>query len=391
MAIVNGTSGNDSLTGTSNDDAINGFDGADTLNGRGGADTMTGGAGDDLYFVDNTGDVVVEGENEGIDLVRATVSYQLSDWVNDLKLVGSNAFNGYGNDIENRITGNALDNYLWGGAGPDTLVGGGGKDTLDGYSHSFGGTDPDVDVLNGGGGNDFYMVDNPADVLIDSGGIDLVLAYNMDWTLAAGFENLSLNNQQSEGTVHGVGNGADNILDGTNGWHVVLDGRGGDDNLQGSIQDDTLRGGGGNDFLNGGGDFDRLAGGAGDDTLFGGADFHTDTLTGGEGRDQFRFTTPDDNTNPDRITDFLMDIDQLAFDDAIFANIGATGDFVFQDPRFYAAAGATAAHDDSDRIIYNTSTGQVYYDADGTGSEATHFIATLAGAPQLKASDITVI
>ena len=407
MAVVNGTSGNDSLLGTNNDDVISGFGGADTLNGRAGndsliggdgndrliggdgGDTMTGGTGDDLYFVDNGSDVVVEAENEGIDLVRSTVSYQLSAWVNDLTLAGSNALSGYGNDIENRITGNSMDNYLWGGTGPDTLIGRGGDDTLDGYSHSFGGTDPDIDVLDGGAGNDFFIVDNAGDVLIDSGGLDHVFAYNIDWTLAAGFENLSLNNGQTEATVHGVGNSADNVIDAEQGWHVVLNGAGGNDSLFGSPQDDTLAGGNGDDFLNGGWDFDRLNGGAGDDTLLGGGDFHTDTMTGGAGRDQFRFWAPD--AGPERITDFLMDIDQLAFDDSSFTAIGATGDFVFQDPRFYAAAGATTAHDASDRVIYNTSTGQLYYDADGAGGADASFIATLSGAPQLKASDITVI
>ena len=44
-----------------------------------------------------------------------------------------------------------------------------------------------------------------------------------------------------------------------------------------------------------------------------------------------------------------------------------------------------------DSVIYNTSTGQLYYDADGSGGDAGQLIATLANAPEFSATDITVI
>src|SRR5258708_36463224 len=100
---INGTSGNDSLVGGAGNDTINGFDGNDTIDGGPGADSMVGGAGDDLYFVDNPGDVIVELQNGGIDEARSSVSYTLPDWGNNLTLTGS-AVSGTGHAVENLIT-----------------------------------------------------------------------------------------------------------------------------------------------------------------------------------------------------------------------------------------------------------------------------------------------
>ena len=71
-STINGTEGDDSLVGTAGNDTINGFGGNDTLDGLAGADSMVGGDGDDLYRVDNPGDVVVEQQNGGIDLVQSS-------------------------------------------------------------------------------------------------------------------------------------------------------------------------------------------------------------------------------------------------------------------------------------------------------------------------------
>ena len=134
--VINGTSGNDSLVGTNGNDTINGLDGNDTIDGGAGADSLVGGAGDDVYFVDNAGDIVVEQQNAGVDEVRSSAaSYTLGDFVNNLTLL-SGAVNGTGNAIENVITGNAATNRLSGGDGNDTLTGAGGNDTLSGGTGS---------------------------------------------------------------------------------------------------------------------------------------------------------------------------------------------------------------------------------------------------------------
>src|SRR5204863_607336 len=124
-----GTAAGDTINGLAGNDTLVGLDGNDTLDGGAGIDSMDGGAGDDAYFVDNSADIIVEVQNAGFDVVRATASYTLPAWVNDLVLV-SGAINGTGNAIENQITGNDLANVIDGAGGVDTLTGGGGADSF---------------------------------------------------------------------------------------------------------------------------------------------------------------------------------------------------------------------------------------------------------------------
>jgi hypothetical protein len=72
------------------------------------------------------------------------------------------------------------------------------------------------------------------------------------------------------------------------------------------------------------------------------------------------------------------------------AALGADGDFVAGDARFWASS-TGLAHDANDRVIYNTSTRGLYYDADGTGSGAAQLIATVQSGATIAATDIVVI
>src|SRR5262249_61089014 len=92
------------------------------LDGGAGTDTLIGGAGNDTYYVDNGGDSVVETTGGGIDTVVSTVSYTLPAEVEILVLNG-NAQTGFGNALNNTITGNGTANVMSGGAGNDTLDG----------------------------------------------------------------------------------------------------------------------------------------------------------------------------------------------------------------------------------------------------------------------------
>jgi Ca2+-binding RTX toxin-like protein len=84
-----GTSGDDTLNGTADDDLLEGLGGNDTLIGLGGndtldggsgVDTLIGGAGHDFYVIDNSGDVIIETSNDGIDMVEVhAASYTLAD------------------------------------------------------------------------------------------------------------------------------------------------------------------------------------------------------------------------------------------------------------------------------------------------------------------------
>src|SRR5207237_9596653 len=96
-------------------------------------------------------------------------------------------------------------------------------------------------------------------------------------------------------------------------------------------------------------------------------------------------------THADVVTDFSeVQHDGIRLDGSVMNALGASGTFAAGDARFYSAAGANAGHDADDRVVYNITTGQLWYDADGSGSGAAQLITTLQGAPALAATDIRV-
>jgi Ca2+-binding RTX toxin-like protein len=158
---LRGTRLSDSLYGLGGNDTLIGKQGNDYLDGGTGNDRMEGGKGNDTYIVDSTGffgsssDQVVENFNQGIDTVRASVSYTLGTNVENLTLTGFSAINGTGNTLNNYIIGNSAANRLDGGFGNDTIDGGSGNDTLlggDGNDSLIGGLGSDT--ISGGNGND---------------------------------------------------------------------------------------------------------------------------------------------------------------------------------------------------------------------------------------------
>ncbi|MHB8921546.1 MAG: calcium-binding protein [Halothiobacillus sp.] len=170
--IIEGTVLVDRLRGFAGDDTLIAKAGNDLLDGGTGADSMFGMAGDDRYVVDDVGDRVVENAGEGRDLVTSTISYTLTDNVEDLSLSGG-ALDGTGNVLDNQMAGNALNNHLDGLAGDDTLYGDGGDDSLQGDTGNdtlWGGAGEDV--LDGGAGNDSLSGDAGHDMLAGGAGND---------------------------------------------------------------------------------------------------------------------------------------------------------------------------------------------------------------------------
>ncbi|MBB3397890.1 Ca2+-binding RTX toxin-like protein [Rhizobium sp. BK060] len=211
------------FTGTGNDlaNTISGGAGNDTLDGEAGADTLIGGMGNDIYIVDSAGDVISESANEGIDTVKTTLAaYMIGSEIENLAFIGTGAFTGTGNGLNNTITG---------GVAADTLSGGDGDDTLDGKAGA--------DTLIGSAGNDTYIVDNAGDVIAESAdeGIDTVKTTLASYTIASNVENLTYT---GTGNFTGIGNALSNTITAGNG----------NDTLNGGTGADTLIGGAGNDY-----------------------------------------------------------------------------------------------------------------------------------------------
>ncbi|QGZ41905.1 hemolysin type calcium-binding protein [Pseudoduganella flava] len=264
LGTIAGTTGSDNAAyfttrgADVNAQTIDAGAGNDTIDGGGGADTLQGGAGNDTYVIGNDGVTVVENLNGGTDTVRATVDITLADNVEHLVFEGSAGHTGYGNALNNSLTGSSGDDALYGGDGKDTLAGGAGNDTLDGGAGA--------DAMTGGAGDDTYIVDagdTVTEVATASGGIDTVNTALASYTLGAGVENLV---RIGDTAFTATGNALDNLIVGAAG----------NDKLDGGAGNDTLRGNGGQDTLTGGTGADALYVGAGAATVDGGSD--TDTV-----------------------------------------------------------------------------------------------------------------
>lgn len=129
--LLFGSAGDNVLNGGLGADTLLGLDGNDTLiGGDGAANTLQGGLGDDIYVV-TANDTVTEFVGEGIDTVRTNHgSYALGANLENLEYIGSGAFQGTGNGLNNVIIGGAGNDFLIGGGGNDTLNGGLGSDTV---------------------------------------------------------------------------------------------------------------------------------------------------------------------------------------------------------------------------------------------------------------------
>jgi Ca2+-binding RTX toxin-like protein len=130
---------------------------------------------------------------------------------------------------------------------------------------------------------------------------------------------------------------------------------------------------------------DRLSGESGSDKFYGG--LSNDILTGGAGRDIFVFDTrPNKRTNLDKITDFSVRDDTVHLAKSAFSKISKKG--VLSNSAFYAGS---AAHDATDRVIYNKKTGALFYDQDGNGAKAAIQFATVSKNLKMTAHDFYVL
>jgi Ca2+-binding RTX toxin-like protein len=158
--------------------SINGTGNAldNVLTGNSANNTLAGGAGNDVYFVQNTGDVVNENAGEGTDVVNTSLTTTLGANLEGLFLTGTGSINGTGNSLANLVRGNTASNTLNGGGGFDALEGGGGIDTLTdttGGNYFNGGAGNDS--ITGGAGRDFFMGGTGNDTIGTGNGADVIV------------------------------------------------------------------------------------------------------------------------------------------------------------------------------------------------------------------------
>ncbi|MDY6982311.1 MAG: hypothetical protein SV422_04420, partial [Pseudomonadota bacterium] len=263
-----------------------------------------------------------------------------------------------GNDTEE---GSSSNEYLSGGAGSDNLDGGGGNDYIDGG--------PGDDSLVGGSGND---------TIHGGDGIDTVSYANASANTTIELRRGKSANDGDGGSdvlysiESATGSALNDIIMGNEVANQLL-GVGGHDIIHGFEGNDTIEGGDGHDLLNGGDDNDVLEGGEG-----------VDTLIGGDGDDDFRFDFADlqGGASIDTIRDFTPGDDRLVFDG--FSGI-STG--TLQLSQFHAGAAAT---DSNHRLVFDASSGILYYDSDGLGGTTHVAVLKLVGITSLSHSSIYI-
>lgn len=165
--------------------------------------------------------------------------------------------------------------------------------------------------------------------------------------------------------------------------------RQGDDNIVGTKNNDTLLGGDGDDRFVAGLGRDLMTGGRGNDTMI--ATEGHDVMTGGQGADTFEFVeTPYDN-EWDIIKDFRSGVDQIQIQDVSFDHVGFGGFDGAPMAAIHFGLGRQARTADQG-LIYDKARGFLYYDADGSGTQADRVLfAKLGAGTDLSYQDFWVV
>ena len=309
------------------------------------------------------------------------------------------------------IDGDSSNNILSGTSGSDTIYGFDGDDTLIGGLGN--------DVLNGGNGIDTASYE------------DMTAAVTVSLALT-GQQNTGAAGRDTLNSIENLtGGAAGDTLTG-DGQNNILDGGRGADKLDGGAQNDILLGGGGSDKLTGGAGIDRarydtqvtldlatasnsngaaagdtffnieifelssfadtFVGGKGDDIVYGNAgnDKLTggaglDTLYGGDGIDQFRFLKS--NYDTDTVGDFISGVDGIAISRSGF---GLGANFSFNNNTFVKGS-APASVARGETFLFNTTTGELSFDGDGTGNRKAVVIATFTDVHDIQLSDFALL
>jgi Ca2+-binding RTX toxin-like protein len=301
--------------------------GNDYISGLNGNDVLAGEYGNDVI-------------NGGAGIDTVTYEFVFSPVTVDLLITGPQNTIGEGIDtitnVEN-LTGTYYDDTLSGNAAKNVIEGGNGNDLINGRGND--------DTLRGGDGDDILIGSGGDDAIYGNAGNDTASYVGASSAVSV---SLAIVGSQPTG-----GAGSDTLS--------------GIENLSGSNYDDTLTGAGGTNILNG-----RTG---------------SDMLTGGTGADLFLFDTAlNGMTNVDKIMDFVHGQDIIQLDDDIFTAAGAVGTLDAN-----ALVLGNAAADADDRIIYNSASGNIFYDADGNGAGAAILFAHVTAGTVLTNSDFQIV
>jgi Ca2+-binding RTX toxin-like protein len=338
-------------------ESLEGLKGNDTLNANGGtivrADYLTAPAG-------VTVDLAAGSAQDGYGTVDTLVGI---NWVR-------------GSSFADSLTGDGHDNALEGRGGNDTLKGGAGADLASFVSATAGVTitlaDTGITTAN-----------------LSAAGLGVDKLSAIEGLRGGDFADRLTGNGLGNVLIGGAGN---DTLDGRAGMDLVRyetsphavnvnlatgvaqDGYGNSDAL---LRLENVRGSSFGDIIKGNAAANVLDGWLG-----------KDTLSGGGGTDKFLFAAAG-NANADKISDFLPGTDDILLENGFFTALSVG---TLSSGSFRKGAGITTAADASDHIIYDTTSGALYYDADGNGTaKAPVLIATLVGSPDaLSAGDILV-
>jgi Ca2+-binding RTX toxin-like protein len=297
-------------------------------------------------------------------IVNASNTYSTADDFAIIRtaLAGNDTI--WGSDYADVLDGFNGNDIVKGYDGNDTVYGEAGNDYLDGMTgNDYLNGGAGADQMIGGYGNDAFVVDSSADRVYEAAGqgSDAVYAA-VSFALSSGkyIETLTTTSAAGTGAINLYGNEFAQTINGNNGANVIS-------------------GGAGNDVIN------ALAG---NDMIYGGAG--NDRLAGGAGYDNFVFNTAiSAATNVDTITDFSPVYDTIRLENAVMPGLGAHLGTLYSTQFWKSSTGL--AHDSNDRIIYETDTGWLNYDSNGSAAGGAVHIAKLAPNLALSYADFFVI